>query len=224
MDPTVYLRAWYYPAPRDSNAYWIAITLFAITRLPSVYRISDSRIITNLSLALINEYSSRAERFFLVLSCIRMSDKDARRINDSSFVFVPLIWIISHYFMTLFSRFSFNVHVMHITHLSSLNRFSWLHWRFMDAHPVSACFSISSCRFIAYRKDTYAFGYLIDSTKNDCFYKKALKRLLINNNTLKTYVALACLFIYSYWKKCTLFYFPASNFCYVALELWTIKI
>jgi len=175
MDPTVYLRAWYYPAPRDSNAYWIAITLFAITRLPSVYRISDSRIITNLSLALINEYSSRARRFFLVLSCIRISDKDARQINDSSFVFVPLIWIISHHLMTLFSRFSFNVHVMHITHLSSLNRFSWLDWRFVDAHPVSVCFSVSSCRFIAYRKDTYVFGYLIDSTTT-VFLHKSIKK------------------------------------------------
>lgn len=50
------------PVPRDSNAYWIAITLFPITRSPSVYRISDSRIITNLSVALINVVQSLSRR------------------------------------------------------------------------------------------------------------------------------------------------------------------
>jgi len=38
------------PVPRDSNAYWIAITLFPITRSPGVYRIWDPWVITNLSL------------------------------------------------------------------------------------------------------------------------------------------------------------------------------
>lgn len=98
MEHIIYLRARYYPVPRDSNAYWIAITLFPITRTPNVYiyRISDARVITNLSLSRMNEGIFWAERLSLSPSLLPLpfcgaSSKQRGEISASSPYFALLI-------------------------------------------------------------------------------------------------------------------------------------